>query len=419
MTQPLRVAVCGGGIGGLFLTLVLKKYAGSKSLLVDVYEAESSYAEIGAGITVWGRTRSVMETLELGEALAKWPDVPSITFRKSDTQESFEFHNHFIPNGKALPRTEMLKLLVNNLPPEDPSFLTKHFNKRLTSYEQDADGVTLHFADGSVAQADILVGADGVGSATRKKMYSDLAGRVRSTDAKRAEELTNFIPPSWTGTGVTSWTGKDKHVITYPISATLINVLFFETIPGGLGTPLTGPTVSTASREEVINLYKDWEPELRIITEVVGETSKWAISQIQGLPSYVDGRVALLGDSAHAMTTHFGAGAGQAIEDAYILGRLLAQPATNLSNVKDALRIYDAIRRPIASEIVERSLKMGFLYELSTDGLPPGTDAAKVHAGDRDELQKVIKVMTDLWTWHSASMPEEDWLRAQEKLRTA
>ncbi|GJE92730.1 hypothetical protein PsYK624_088860 [Phanerochaete sordida] len=292
MTRPMRIAICGGGIGGLFLALVLKKYVGSKDLHVDLYEAGPTFTEIGAGITVWGRSRSVVNTLGLGEALEKRAVVPSMVFRKSDTQEPFEWHNLFVPNGTALPRTEMLKLLVDHLPPAETPFLTTHFSKRLSSYEQDAEGVTLHFADGSVAEADILIGADGVGSATRRKMYSDLAERARETDPEKAEALINFIPPSWTGTyayrtlldrekviakspdnkilrGGTAWCGKNQHVITYPISPTIINVLFFQTIPDSMGRPLTGPTVSTASQEEVLELYKDWEEDIRVVAEML------------------------------------------------------------------------------------------------------------------------------------------------------
>ena len=98
------------------------------------------------------------------------------------------------------------------------------------------------------------------------------------------------------------------------------------------------------------------------------------------------------------MTTHFGAGAGQATEDAYILGRLLAHPAINSSNVTKALQVYDAIRRPIANAVVDLSLRLGLLYEFAEEHLPPGTDAAKLYAGDRDEVQRIAKEMDDIWT---------------------
>ncbi|EKM54680.1 uncharacterized protein PHACADRAFT_185571 [Phanerochaete carnosa HHB-10118-sp] len=490
MKQPLRVAICGGGIGGLFLALVLKKYAGSKTLLLHVYEAGPHFTETGAGISIWDRTRSMMKTLGLDEALAKQAvQMPSLTFRKSDTEDPVEWYKFFNPDARAIPRTEMLNFLVDNLYLENTSFLTTHFSKRLTLYEQDAD-------DGSVAQADILIGADGVGSATRKKMYSDLADRARPTGPKRAEELTELISPSWTGTyayrtllksekvvdkspnnpilrgGITRTLmvspvvrqrqgivvqslhlvrvdrSRAQHVVTYPISPTVINVIFFETVIGGLGQPLTGPTTSIASREEVINLYKGWEPDLCAFTELlfpvsdrrsqdrrrdfeVGhQSSPWLAALRRrarcppgGLCTFEhqlpSSPTADLSYEAHAMSTHLGAGAGQAMEDAYVLGRLLAHPATDVSNVTDALRIYDAVRRPVASEVVERSLKAGLLYEFVAEAFPPGADAAKVHAGDPDELQKVAEEVMDMWVRQNASTPEEDWLKVQEMLRTA
>lgn len=78
--------------------------------------------------------------------------------------------------------------------------LTVHLSKRLTSYEQDADGVTLHFADGSHARANVLVGADGVGSPTRRSMYTDLI--ARETDPERKALMERTAAPCWTGTYV-------------------------------------------------------------------------------------------------------------------------------------------------------------------------------------------------------------------------
>lgn len=94
----------------------------------------------------------------------------------------------------------MLKLLLEHLAPYDTPWLSTHFSKRLVSYQQDASGVTLHFADGSIGRADILIGADGVGSAVRRQMYTDLAEAARPTDPQKAEELLRYIPPSWSGT---------------------------------------------------------------------------------------------------------------------------------------------------------------------------------------------------------------------------
>lgn len=104
-------------------------------------------------------------------------------------------------------------------------------------------------------------------------------------------------------------------------------------------------------------------------------------------------------------------------QDAYILGRILADPIVNQDNVVEALEVYDAIRRPIAHEIVERSLRLGGVYELDPEVMNQDMDATKLDAGDRDELQKLVSVLRDISSiYHFTEMPEKDWDRAQTML---
>ena len=95
-------------------------------------------------------------------------------------------------------RADMLKVLVNHLP-ED---FTAHFGKRLVSYTEDEDKkVSLTFADGTTAKADLLVEADGVSSATRETMYERLAGAAADRgDANEAKRLRMLKFSSWSGT---------------------------------------------------------------------------------------------------------------------------------------------------------------------------------------------------------------------------
>lgn len=93
----------------------------------------------------------------------------------------------------------MLKILVDNL----PKGFRAHFNKRLVAYTQtdNESSVTLQFADGATAQADLLIGADGVNSTTREIMYTDFAeAAMRAGNVDEAMRLRNNIPASWTGT---------------------------------------------------------------------------------------------------------------------------------------------------------------------------------------------------------------------------
>ena len=88
----------------------------------------------------------------------------------------------------------MLKILEENIPSE----YRPHFNKRLVSYEDSApEPVKLHFADGSSATCDILIGADGIKSAVRECMFSDLASKA--LDETQAADYRRCMKPTWSG----------------------------------------------------------------------------------------------------------------------------------------------------------------------------------------------------------------------------
>ena len=100
-------------------------------------------------------------------------------------------------------RIEAVRILLRALETfsdDSPVTYRAHLSKRLKSYTQDEDVVTIHFEDGSTATADLLIGADGIGSRTRHTMYGGLAERVRNTDPQRAEELEKRMSPVFTGT---------------------------------------------------------------------------------------------------------------------------------------------------------------------------------------------------------------------------
>lgn len=115
----------------------------------------------------------------------------------------------------TLHRADMLKALSDNLPLAER--LKVHFSKRVSSYEQDSNGVTLHFEDGSIAKADLLVGADGIKSAMRATMYEGLARKVVEDDSVKAKEIERHVEASWTGTfGYRALVDTEKLMNVYP-----------------------------------------------------------------------------------------------------------------------------------------------------------------------------------------------------------
>jgi salicylate hydroxylase len=124
------------------------------------------------------------------------------------------------------------------------------------------------------------------------------------------------------------------------------------------------PWVTQHSAEELLTLYSEFGPDAKILLSCLPRPSAWSIHAVSPfLESFVRGRVALVGDAAHAMLPHLGAGAGQGIEDVFALAKLLSNPQTRRDNVEQVLRAYDAIRRPHAQIVSEKSNLAGDIYE--------------------------------------------------------
>ncbi|KAF8485624.1 FAD/NAD-P-binding domain-containing protein [Gautieria morchelliformis] len=428
MTTPtkFRVGICGGGIGGLCLAVALSRY---RDIHVDVYEAAERFKEIGAGVMIWAKTWRTLELLGLdidASKVAHAPADPGIgfDFRRSDQpREGFRFYLSQMQslNGHDLAkdalrfhRADFLDVFVNNLPSG-----VAHFQKRVVSYTQDvADGqIHLRFSDDSMATCDVLVGCDGIKSLVRAQMLQQMAENGHP-------ELLDLVQPTFSGIiayrGLipaekmpkdeqghlhrvvefpTMYCGKSKHLVGYSISrGSIVNVAAFASQPEKEGTAFDGEWVTEVPKEELLDCYADWEPEVTSLLECIDHPTRWAIHQLKELPNYVNGRVALLGDAAHAMTPFQGAGAGQAIDDAFILAELLGHSRTTKETLASALKAYEHIRLPMATHVLQGSRNSGRMYEFNGP-----------HGEEYDVLGPAIQKQ---WDWIHASTPEEDAERA-------
>ncbi|KAF9239488.1 hypothetical protein BU15DRAFT_61992 [Melanogaster broomeanus] len=421
MKTTFRVSICGGGIGGLTLALVIGKYS---TIPVDVFEAGPRITTVGAGIGLFGTTIDIMKELGLYEEFLQVAIVSQENtgpdFRKSDQHDGYYWFTKHLKRGSlAFHRIDVINTLLQHLPPS----CNVQTSKRLEFYDVSTETgrTTLHFSDGSTAVTDVLIGADGIHSATRKTMYRQLASL--SQDDGSRKKLMDCIDPVWTGslvyrnliptvellkaypdveapTKLTVYLGKKKHIVAYPISqGQVLNLVIFCHDPDAFGTPFEGRWVVDVSEEEILGLYQDWEPRAKALVKCVEKPSRWALHTLQPLPHYVHGRVALLGDAAHAMEPHLGAGAGQAIEDAFILGRLLTHELTHAGNVADALKMYEEVRLPFANDFLQRSQDVGRLYgfhRTSDDGSIPVPCS-------HEELDYVRRSVEDAWELQSES----------------
>ncbi|KDQ56725.1 hypothetical protein JAAARDRAFT_70435 [Jaapia argillacea MUCL 33604] len=391
--KKFDVAICGGGVGGLICALALSKYP---DIHVDIYEAARTFTELGAGIGIWPRTRKIMKTLGLEEDIQRVLNAPRegeptpvFTYRKSDQSEGFEFFQMVTPGGLLmLHRADFQQILLKHI----SQVVKTHTSKRLCSYSQPSSPspITLSFEDGSTATCNVLIGADGIRSSARASLIRDLSARATATNDKVA--LGRMVEPTWSGciawrslipveklraadpthhaiTQPTQYLGKDAYILVYPISqGRMINFVAFQVRHDLEGTVFPGHWVTpNGSKEDFVGAYKGWEPEVQTLLKCVEKPLRWAIHTAKHLPSLVSGRVVIIGDAAHAMTPHQGSGAGQAIEDAYLLATLLGHPSTTLQTIPLALSAYDAVRRPEARRVAEISIENGKMFTFHLD----------------------------------------------------
>ncbi|KAI1789079.1 FAD/NAD(P)-binding domain-containing protein [Ganoderma leucocontextum] len=387
--SKLRVAIIGGGMGGLVLALCLKKYG--PEVHFDIYESASELTEVGAGIGVFPRIWTIIKELGIEDELltiqgTQGRQGSGFWMRKGDegsTMDVVEF-----PEFHTFHRSILQQLLANHLDAGDRI----HFSKRLASYSETSstEPITLNFKDGTTATCDLVVGSDGVRSAVRRTMfneYADVAGtRGQAEEAARLREMVEpgfsgevvyrgLAPASALSPELVDYSrvpqillGKNGQITMYPVSGgDMINIAAVRYIPGST-TVYPGPWVENTPAETVAKLFEGWDPRGVGIIKAITSPFRWAMHTVRKLPTYVKGRAALVGDAAHAMLPHQGSGVGQAFEDGLVLAIILSHPAVTRANLPAALAIYDDVRRPYSQEVQEGSARNGMNYQLRRAG---------------------------------------------------
>ncbi|TBU31268.1 FAD/NAD(P)-binding domain-containing protein [Dichomitus squalens] len=378
-------------MGGLVLGLCLKKYA--SDVRFDIYESAAKLTEVGAGVALSPRIWTIMQELGLEEELVKVTGAvdragSDLLFRKGDEVKVIDivrFHQLHMFHRSMLQR-----ILAEKLDATDRI----HFSKRLTSYSEPTsptEPIVLNFKDGTTATCDIVIGSDGIRSSVRRTMFANLSDE--SERHGRIEEASRFramVEPIWSGhvtyRGLVPASdlseeelrqfastpqilcGKDRHIVLYPVpGGELVNVVS-SVYTLGSGTVYDGPWVETTTSEKVAKLFEGFIPNGVALIKSMREPLCWASHTVPKLTTYIKGRSALIGDAAHAMVPFQGAGLGQAIEDGFVLANILAHSSVTSTNVSEALKIYDDVRRPFSQSVQQGSEWTGTLYQLRGAG---------------------------------------------------
>jgi 2-polyprenyl-6-methoxyphenol hydroxylase-like FAD-dependent oxidoreductase len=354
-----RVAIIGGGIGGLTAANALIR----AGIEVAVYEAAAELKEIGAGVALHANAMKVLRAIGAEDEVRKvagrseWAVTRNgktgrVISKTSRKQQAALFGIE----GATVHRADLLDVLADTLPPGIVSL-----GKRCTQVRWSGDDVAVaRFADGSEAEADIIVGADGIHSVVRTSLFGPDAPRFTGKICYRSVIPARAVRGALPSTDNGQWLGPHGTIVLYPLRGEeLINVVCHYDDESYRHESW----VTECSRDEVLERYADWHESLLRLFAAGDTWYKWALYDRDPIPQWTRGRVTLLGDAAHPMLPYLGQGACQALEDGVVLATALAAEA---SDPATGLARYERTRRPRASQVVLTARERGLSNHLTS-----------------------------------------------------
>lgn len=344
----MKVIIVGAGIGGSALALTLAK-AGVDYVLL---EQAPALTEVGAGIQLSPNGVRIMEWLGAGDDLARVCNRP-------------DFHKFVAwDTGEVLLRTALMPKTQERFGapyyhayrPDLIDALTKPLDQsrlklgtEVTGIGQDGGKAWAQTADGTRHEGDVLIGADGIHSLVREQVFRPDAprpsGYVTWRGVVDAEKINHLDIP------VSAYVimGPRLSFVCYFVAA---GKKFNWIALGQSDDALRESWSQTASKDDVLAAFDGWYDVPRGVIEATDEMFVTALYDREPLPTWVDGRIALMGDAAHAMLPYHAQGAVQSIEDAWVLGRLLE---LSDGEAEGTLKRYEALRYERANRLVQHS----------------------------------------------------------------
>jgi len=340
----MRVLIAGGGIGGLTAAIALRHH-GIDALVLEQAEA---MMEIGAGIQIASNAAIVLRAIGV-EAAIRDVGVKPLSYDYRDLRTGRMLYQAPLGDEAAqrygapmynVHRADLVKILFDALPSE-----AIRLGARCVDITQDAHGVEVRLQTGEVLRADALIGCDGIHSAVRQ--------HLRGNEEKQSANILmwrSLIPASQLdGLGLEErgnyWFGPGRTLITYWVR------------PKNLYSILASVPAREVHREswsddgdisEMLKSFDDAEPRARAMLEQCKSAFITGMYYRDPIDSWTSGRITLLGDAAHPMVPFLAAGAGQSIEDAWTLARVLSR---RQEDVPGALLEYERRRLPRTTRI--------------------------------------------------------------------
>ena len=409
--RPLKVAIAGGGVGGLTTALCMLK----KGFDVTVYEKTAAFARFGGPIQFASNALSVIKEIdeELFERVMNkftftgtrtcgikdglradgsfrmtndsldylWnPDAPADWFVKFPLKECADLFG--LPYTGVIDRPDLQEILIDECKKIKPDFIQN--GNPVTGYvsKGKGNGVTVNLADGTEAEADVLVGCDGIWSAVRAQMYGEEIKKNSNNALKRQgckySGYTVFAGETilktedYYETGYKVYIGPKRYFVTSDVGDGRIQWYAFFALPPGTkkapsgwgGTERTEQADPEENLVEYIkSLHEGWSDEVMTVLDATPPESVEQRDLYDRSPellrSWADGNVVLMGDAVHPMMPNLGQGGCQAIEDAFVLSE-------TLEAVKSTDKLEGALQDFYRKRIVRVSI-VQFLSRLASD----------------------------------------------------
>lgn len=340
----MRVLIAGGGIGGLTTAIALRH----QGVDVLVLEQAKELSEIGAGIQIAANAAIVLRELGLETAIRSVGLKPQ-SYDYRDLRSGKMLYQAPLGDEAArrygapmynIHRADLVQILSDAVPAE-----SKRLGARCVAVSQDARGVEAKLANGETVRGDLLVGCDGIHSVVRQhlrgqeqKHFANILMWRSLIPAERLEGLNLEERGNY-------WFGPGRTLITYWVR------------PKNLYSILASVPAQEVTREswdesgdisEMLRSFEDAEPRARKMLEQCQSAFITGMYYRDPIDSWSSGRITLLGDAAHPMVPFLAAGAGQSIEDAWTLARVLSR---RQDDVPGALKEYEQRRLPRTTRI--------------------------------------------------------------------
>lgn len=360
--MPVTAYIAGGGLGGLAAALALKLVGAN----VRVFEQAKVSSEVGAGIQLSPNAMLALRALGLDARVCEVGFEPrAAVIRDYRSGEAYmsaplaaDCRRRYGAPYIHIHRADLHAIL---LAAAHEAGVTIETGARIIGYNLSGPRPAFQFDDGTSAEADLLIGADGVRSKVQAQMGPTEAAAFTGQVAWRGLIPAKDAPNGLIAPDATVWAGPGRHFVTYFVrGGDLVNFVAVEERSDWRGESWSEPGDKGALRAA----FDGWRPEITTLIDRAEKCFLWALFDRPPLARWTEGPVALLGDACHPMPPFMAQGAGMAIEDAYVLAKCVQADG----DLPRALGRYQALRKPRATKVLRQARANADLFHMNGVG---------------------------------------------------